>query len=122
MSKTARGEPLTARVGVLFLTLACCLAGTVPAMADRLDEIRARGHLIVGVKGDYHPFGVRDDTGKLVGYDIDVAHGLAEAVGVPAPVDSGNQREPAAENLRAARSTWWSRHWATTAAAAGSSP
>ena len=85
---------MTARVGVLFLAVACCLAGTVPAMADRLDEIRARGHLIVGVKGDYQPFGVRDETGKLVGYDIDVAHGLAEAVGVPArliPVTSANR-------------------------------
>ena len=37
---------------------------------------------------------MRDDTGKLVGYDVDVAHGLADALGVPArltPVTSANR-------------------------------
>ena len=80
--------------GHALLVAAVCLFGVGPAVADRLDEIRARGHLIVGVKGDYHPFGVRDDTGKLVGYDVDVARGLADAIGVPVrltPVTSANR-------------------------------
>ena len=80
--------------GVLLLAAAAWQSSVGAAVADRLDEIRARGHLIVGVKGDYHPFGVRDDTGKLVGYDVDVAHGLADALGVPArltPVTSANR-------------------------------
>ena len=70
------------------------MLGAGPAAADRLDEIRARGHLIVGVKADYHPFGERNESGKLVGYDVDVAGGLAEAVGVPVrltPVTSANR-------------------------------
>ena len=81
LSRTARRSRY---VGHALVAAAACLLGAGTAAADRLDEILARGHLIVGVKGDYHPFGVRDDTGKLVGYDVDVAHGLSEAVGVPA--------------------------------------
>ena len=30
-----------------------------PALADRLQEIQDRGHVIVGVKEDYAPFGFR---------------------------------------------------------------
>ena len=73
---------------------AAWLTGAAPAAADRLYEIRARGHLIAGVKADYHPFGVRNESGKLVGYDVDVAHGLADAIGVPVrltPVTSANR-------------------------------
>ena len=94
LSNSAGGHRRTSRAGLLFLAAACWLAGAIPATADRLDEIRARGHLIVGVKGDYRPFGVRNETGQLVGYDVDVAHGLAEAAGVPArltPVTSANR-------------------------------
>lgn len=90
----AGGRSRRSRVGLLLLAAAAWLSLPEAAIADRLDEIRARGYLIVGVKGDYHPFGVRDETGKLVGYDVDVAHGLAEAVGVPArltPVTSANR-------------------------------
>ena len=94
LSNRAGGDPVRSYAGFLFLAVACWLTGAMPATADRLDEIRARGHLIVGVKGDYHPFGVRDETGKLVGYDVDVAHGLADAIGVPVrltPVTSANR-------------------------------
>ena len=93
-SDTAGGRRRRFRVGFLLLAIAAWLSIPEAAIADRLDEIRARGHLIVGVKGDYHPFGVRDEAGKLVGYDVDVAHGLAEALGVPArltPVTSANR-------------------------------
>ena len=93
-SVRAGGRRRRSRLGLLLLAAAAWLSIPEAAIADRLDEIRARGHLIVGVKGDYHPFGVRDEAGKLVGYDVDVAHGLAEAVGVPArltPVTSANR-------------------------------
>ena len=85
-------------LAVAFAALVLCIAVlasfATPARADRLDEIRARGKLIVGVKADYEPFGFRDASGALVGYDVDVAHGLADAVGVPlelVPVTSANR-------------------------------
>ena len=68
----------------------------LPALADRLQEIQDRGHLIVGVKEDYSPFGFRDAEGALVGYDVDVAQGFAEAIGVDiqlVPVSSANRMQ-----------------------------
>ena len=50
--------------------------------------------MIVGVKEDYAPFGFRDAEGTLVGYDVDVARGFAEAIGVDVelvPVTSANR-------------------------------
>jgi len=69
-------------VGCALLAAAVWACGAGPAAADRLDDIRGRGHLIAGVKADYRPFGFRDAGGALVGYDIDVARAFAEKIGV----------------------------------------
>lgn len=63
------------------------LAQTAPAAAQqpasagrsRLDEVRARGKLIVGVTSEAPPFGFIDDKGELAGFDIDVAKLIAKA-------------------------------------------
>ena len=44
---------------------------------DKLAEIKARGHLIVGVKYDTKPFGFVDGDNVLKGYDVDLARALA---------------------------------------------
>lgn len=78
----------------LVAVIAAALAAAVPARADRLDEIRARGTLVVGVKTDYEPFGFRDASGETVGFDVDVARGLADSLGVGlklVPVTSANR-------------------------------
>ena len=80
--------------GLALLAAAAWLGGVSAAAADRLEEIRGRGHLIAGVKADYRPFGFRDAGGALVGYDTDVARAMAEAIGVPVrltPVTSANR-------------------------------
>lgn len=46
---------------------------------SKLDEVRARGKLIVGVTSEAPPFGFIDDKGELVGFDIDVAKLVAKA-------------------------------------------
>ena len=56
-----------------------------PATADgsKLDEILKRGVLRVGTTGDYRPFTALDKTnGAYSGFDIDLAHSLADALGV----------------------------------------
>ena len=53
-----------------------------PAAADRLAEILERGTLIAGVKSDYAPFGSRDTDGTIIGFDVDVARGFADRLGV----------------------------------------
>jgi len=52
------------------------------ARAGSLDDIRARGTLIVGTKADYQPFGFRDDAGTIVGFQPDLAGEIAKALGV----------------------------------------
>jgi polar amino acid transport system substrate-binding protein len=52
------------------------------ARAGSLDEIRARGVLIVGTKADYQPFGFRDKAGAIVGFEPDLAAEIARALGV----------------------------------------
>jgi polar amino acid transport system substrate-binding protein len=59
------------------------LFGTVAAQAQdksRLDEILARGHVIVGVTSEAPPFGFIDAKGDLVGFDIDVAKLVARSL------------------------------------------
>ncbi len=54
-----------------------------PARAGALDDIRARGALVVGTKSDYRPFGYRDAAGAIVGFEPDLAADVAKELGVP---------------------------------------
>src|SRR5258707_12039167 len=51
------------------------------AAADKLDDIRARGKLLVGNSETSPPFSSREN-GKVVGYDIDLAARVAKRLGV----------------------------------------
>jgi polar amino acid transport system substrate-binding protein len=57
-------------------------AATTAAAASKskLDEVRARGKVIVGVTSEAPPFGFIDDKGELVGFDIDVAKLIAKGI------------------------------------------
>ena len=51
--------------------------------SSRLDAILERGSILVGTTGDYKPFSIYDKaTGDFIGYDIDAAKMLGEALGV----------------------------------------
>ena len=63
---------------LLPLLLVC-----VPATADVLDEILERKTLRVGV-ADFAPWTVRTESGKLIGFEIDVANKIATDMGVTA--------------------------------------
>jgi polar amino acid transport system substrate-binding protein len=53
-----------------------------PALADRLDEVQARGKLIVGVSDTTPPFSFKKDgSSEVVGYDIDIVHAVAKRMG-----------------------------------------
>jgi len=45
---------------------------------SRIDEIMARGKVIVGVTSEAPPFGFIDEKGELVGFDIDIAKLIAK--------------------------------------------
>lgn len=53
-----------------------------PAAADKLDDIKARGKLLVGVTESSPPFSFRDDGKGIVGYDVDLADRVAHKLGV----------------------------------------
>jgi len=53
-----------------------------PAAADQLAEIKQKGTLIVGVKTDYPPWGMRDTSGNIVGMEPDMAADVAKRLGV----------------------------------------
>lgn len=70
--------------GLSFLALALPLAlSAVPAKADLLDDVKARGNLICGTLGTSQPFSYQDAASRtLVGYDIDICKLVADKIGV----------------------------------------
>jgi polar amino acid transport system substrate-binding protein len=71
---------------VLKAAVAACLASVVlsaSASADRLDDVKARGKLIVGVSDTTPPFSFKkpgDNT--VIGYDLDIVHAVAKRLGL----------------------------------------
>lgn len=63
-------------------------AGTVaPALAaqctnETFKQIMERGVIRVGVKADYKPWGYRDESGGIIGMEIDLARDVADTMGV----------------------------------------
>ena len=53
------------------------------AMAGRIEDIKARGYVRIGVSLGGEPVGFRNASNEPVGYDVDVARQLAAKLGVP---------------------------------------
>jgi cystine transport system substrate-binding protein len=53
-----------------------------PASADDLAQIKASGVFRIGTEGTYAPFTYHDDAGKLTGFDVELASGIAQRLGV----------------------------------------
>ncbi len=58
------------------------LALAPPAAADKLDDVKARGHLLVGVTESSPPFSFAEPGKGIVGYDVDLAGRVAKNLGV----------------------------------------
>ena len=70
------------RTAVLAASL--LLFFTSSAQADRLDEIKSRGKLVVGVSDTTPPFSFRKPAdGTLTGYDLDLVRAVAKRMGLP---------------------------------------
>jgi polar amino acid transport system substrate-binding protein len=70
-----------------FIVLSAILTAALtaaPARADKLDAIKARGKLLVGVTESSPPFSYRDGSKGIVGYDVDLATHVAQRLGVAA--------------------------------------
>lgn len=81
----------------LLTLIAIGLAGAasiLPAHADALEDIKARGTIRVAVPQDFPPFGSVGTDMAPIGYDIDMAKAIAERLGVSVeliPVTSANR-------------------------------
>jgi polar amino acid transport system substrate-binding protein len=60
---------------------ALCLVASA-ALADRLDEVKARGKLLVGVSDTTPPFAFKAPDGTLTGYDLDLVRAVARRLGL----------------------------------------
>jgi len=54
------------------------------ALAGKLEDIQKQGYIRIGVSLGGEPIGFRDAKNKPTGYDVDLAHRLAEKLGVEA--------------------------------------
>ncbi len=77
-----RREFVTLLGGAVLALAFAALAFAMPAAADKLDDIKARGELLVGVTESSPPFSFREAGKGIVGYDIDLAGRVAKALGV----------------------------------------
>lgn len=76
----------------VLLTVALCaalLCACGKQEGDLLAAIQERGELIVAMEGTWSPWTYHDDSGELVGYDVEVANAIAEKLGVKATFVEG---------------------------------
>ena len=72
------------------------IAAAGSAQAQTLDKIKQQGMLVVGTKADYKPFGFRDTSGAIIGFEPDLARDVAERLKVKLqlePVVSSNRMQ-----------------------------
>ena len=74
---------------LLAISLAV-LAPVLPAQAGaNLDAIKQAGALKIGTEGTYAPFTYHDESGKLVGFDVEIGQEIAKRLGVKAEFVEG---------------------------------
>ncbi|WP_127530142.1 amino acid ABC transporter substrate-binding protein [Paenibacillus kobensis] len=94
MKKNRLGLSIGALVLVLLLLSACGNnkaknetttpepAGSATAEKSSLDKIKESGKLRIGTEGTYAPFTFHDDSGKLTGFDVEIAEEVSKHLGV----------------------------------------
>ena len=63
---------------VLSAAVVCAEAG------DQLARIQEKGEIVIATEGDWSPWTYEDETGTLVGFDVEVAQAIAAKLGVEA--------------------------------------
>ena len=87
---------LLATTAAVAVALTGFAAAAAECTNDTWKKVMDRGKIVVGVKADYKPWGFRDDSGELVGMEIDMAKDVAETMGVElelVPVQSSNRMQ-----------------------------
>jgi len=69
-------------VAILTLLAGCAGTTTQASQSSGLPQIRARGELIVGTAASMPPLNMTTKTGEIIGFEIDLARAIAEAMRV----------------------------------------
>jgi len=99
MKKTRK---LTALVLMLAIAVTCVFAGcgknastdsksaestaTKNAVDDSFTKVQTKGTVVIGVDDEFPPMGFKDDSGNIVGFDIDFAKAACEKLGIKAEI------------------------------------
>jgi L-cystine transport system substrate-binding protein len=67
---------------VLLVTMFNAAAVATASAADDLAQIKSAGVFRVGTEGTYAPFTYHDASGKLTGFDVEIASAIAQKLGV----------------------------------------
>ncbi len=60
-----------------------------PEAKGQLEDVLSKGKLVIAMEGQWAPWTYHDETGELVGFDTEVAKGIAEKLGVTAEFVEG---------------------------------
>lgn len=63
---------------------------TNKAADDSLTKVMNTGTVVIGVDDEFPPMGFRDDSGNIVGFDVDFANAVAAKLGVKAEIKKIN--------------------------------
>ncbi len=69
-------------IAAIVLMLGSVTVSAAQCTNEVWNKVMSRGKLVVGVKADYKPWGFRDESGAIVGMEIDMAQLVADAMGV----------------------------------------
>ena len=74
----------------LAVAAALQTAALLPAQAgENLGAIKSAGAIKIGTEGTYAPFTYHDESGKLVGFDVEIGEAIAAKLGVKAEFVEG---------------------------------
>ncbi|MDD4157182.1 MAG: amino acid ABC transporter substrate-binding protein [Candidatus Cloacimonetes bacterium] len=67
---------------LLFAISTFMFSGCQSNVLNTWDEIETRGYFIVGLDDTFAPMGFRDNSGNIVGFDVDLAREVGERLGL----------------------------------------
>lgn len=69
-------------ITMLFAVLAAGCSGKDARKDTSLEDIKAKGQLVLGLDDAFPPMGFKDDNQEIVGFDIDVAREVCKRMGI----------------------------------------
>lgn len=76
------GKKLMLAVAASILMFGSISVSAAQCTNEVWNKVMSRGKLVVGVKADYKPWGYRDESGNIIGMEVDMAQLVADAMGV----------------------------------------